>query len=352
MPDGAYGGGLGQPGTRITRQLGPDDEVWLYVWQAATGAAALDLVLTMLLLSYTVIGWWSLVVFLSGIGLLIGLIMLVFGRPQSDAVRFVLGNLWLLGGVIGLLVGRQWYAVLASGAQLIGRQFDVLAELPLWAWGVFGLGLLVVAAKVHWKAALALGVIAPLGAVIAFSDGAKWILAWNALKWLLVPYSWPVIGFALLLALVMAKEMLFPSLEWTFQPVSLEELREVGLIGLWMPRLFGQAEENEPEPEEPVVRAEHRDDSNGKAKERYARLPIGERARAFYQAIHAGQPFTLETARKVRLGRRTYEHRIRDVFLARGWLKWKDDQHHDQGLELTPSGEDMVGELVLNDPHP
>lgn len=350
MPNGTMGSGLGQPGTRITRQLGPDSEIWLYVWQAITGAVALDIVLTLALFSYAIVGWWSLVLFLSMAGLLVGLIVLIFGRPEWGLVRFLFGNLWAIGGVIGLFVGRRWYATLSSGMRLIGQQVAVLAELPWWAWSVFGLAVLVVTIRINWKVGLTLSLSVPLTIVIIFSDGEKWAIVWHAIKWLLVPYFWPFIGFGLLLALVMAKEMLFPSLEWTFEPVSLEELREVGLIGLWMPRLFGQSEENEPEPPEPIVRAEHRDDSNGRAKERYARLPASSRARDFYQAIHAGQSFTLETARKCKVGRRTYENRIRDVFLARGWLKWRDELHHDQGLELTPAGEDMIGELVLNDP--
>lgn len=344
------GAGLGAPGTRITRRLGPDDEVWLYVWQAITGACALDLVLTMLLFSYAIIGWWSLVVFLSGVGFLVGLLIMVFGRPQWMPARFVIGNLWALGGVIGLLVGREWYAILANGIRLVGQQIAILAELPLWAWTLFVLVLLVVGSKLQWKAALVLAIAGPISAIVIFSDAADWLAVWHSIKWLLVPYSWPVIGFALLLAIVMAKEMLFPSLEWTFQPVSLEELREVGLIGLWMPGLFGETEEPEPEPPEPVIRAEHRDDTNGKAKERYAQVLISNRARDFYLAIHGGAPFTLATARKCKIGRKTYEKRIRGVFLARDWLKWRDEQHHDQGLELTEAGEDMIGELVLNDP--
>jgi len=344
------GSSLGAPGTRITRRLGPDDEVWLYVWQATVGAAALDLVLTMLLMSYAIIGWWALPLFLSGAGFLIGVLIMVFGRPRWVPARFVIGNLWAAGFLIGVIVGRDWYATLASGIALIGRQIAILAELPLWSWAVFGLALLVIGAKLKWKAAAVLAIAGPVSAIVIFSDAADWLAVWHALKWLLVPYSWPVIGFSLLLAIVMAKEMLFPSLEWTFQPVSLEELREVGLIGLWCPRLFGQAEESEPTPPEPVIRAEHRDDTNGKAKERYAKVLISNRARDFYRAVHAGQPFTLATARKCQVGRRTFETKIRDVFLARGWLEWKDAEHHDQGLQLTEAGEDMIGELVLNDP--
>ncbi len=149
----------------------------------------------------------------------------------------------------------------------------------------------------------------------------------------------------------MAKEMLFPSLEWTFDPVSLEELKEVGLIGLWMPGLFSKSQESEPEPEpEPVVRAEHRDDTGNGVKERYARLPISNRARDFYRAVAKGAPFTLSTARQCKVGRRTFENKIRKVFLERGWLRWKDEQHHDQGLVLTTAGAEMIGELVANDP--
>jgi len=206
--------------------------------------------------------------------------------------------------------------------------------------------------KFKWQAAVAVAVLLPIVTVLATSDLDEWIEAWHALKWLIIPYSWPVIGFALLLALVMGKEMLFPSLEWTFQPVSLEELREVGLIGLWVPGLFSKSQENEPEPEpqEPVVRAEHREDTENGVRERYGVLPFSERCRDFYKAIAAGKPFTLSTARLCKVGRRTFEGKIRKIFLDRGWLRWRDAQHHDQGVQLTRSGWEMIEELVKSDP--
>lgn len=355
------GAQLGAAGTRVTKRLGPDDEVWAYVWQSIVGAVALDLVLTLSLMSYLIIGWGALSVFLSLVGFLVGMVVLVFGRVQGKWLRRLFGNLWAVGALIPVIplfengaylypLGQRWYAMIQNGLSLIGAQLAVVGLLPWWAYALAGAILLAIWIKAKWKAAVAVAALAVVAGVVALSDGEEWLAAWHALKWLLVPYSWPVIGFALLLALVMAKEMLFPSLEWTFQPVSLEELKEVGLIGLWMPGLFSKSQETDDPTPEQTVRAAHRDDTGNGSKEKYGFLPSSNRARDFYKAIYRGRGFTLSTAREVGVGRRTFENKIRKVFLDRHWLKWRDDEHHDQGVVLTQAGNEMIEALVLNDP--
>jgi len=345
-------GGLGAAGTKVIKSLGPTEEIWTYVWQSVVGSVAIDVALTLVLVGCLIAGWWAFSIFLGLVGFLISVIVLTFWWPEKLLWQIVFGNAWALAFFIGLGVGYKWRAMLLTGLRLVWKQIAVIGSFE-WPVYVAAAAVLVLAwAKVGWKVMVAIGAIAAVACVVLFSDGREWAAAWDNLKYLLIPYSWPVIGFALLLGLVMAKEMLFPSLEWTFDPVKLEELREVGLIGLWLPRLFGGSKENEPEqePELPVVRAEHRDDTGNGVKERYARLPSDGRSRDFYKAIHAGKPFTISTARQCKVGRRTFENRIRKVFLERGWLHWKDEQHHDQGLELTKAGSEMIGELALNDP--
>jgi len=344
------GEGLGAAGTRLTKRLGPDDEIWAYVWQAVVGAVALDLVLTLTLLSYLIIGWGALIVFLSAVGFLIGLVVLLFGRPQWEPIRFVLGNLWGIGAIIGAIVGQQWYALIASGLRAVGAQLSVIAILPWWAYVLAGALLLVVAVKLKWKAAVALLAISVVAGIVLLSDGDEWLAAWHALKWLLVPYSWPVIGFALLLALVMAKEMLFPSLEWTFQPVSLEELREVGLIGLWMPGVVGKRDEAQPDPEpseEIAINLVEQPEGRTRPQTKRARLPGSASAKEFYRAVHRGESFSLRTARKYGVGRAAFNGKIRDGFIERGLARWKNPDHPEQGVDLLEAGERLIEHLAL-----
>ena len=345
------GSGLGAAGTRVTKRLGPGDEIWTYVWQSIVGACAVDLTLTLILVGCMIAGWWSLSLFLAVVGFLVGVIVLVFGRPAHWIVRALFGNLWGVGAIIGLVVGRAWYAMIANGAALIWKQLSAVGLLPWWVYATAGLALVVTWIKLKWRAMVVLSVLLVLGGIVVLSDGVEWLEAWHSLKHLLIPYSWPVIGFALLLALVMGKEMLFPSLEWTFDPVSLEELKEVGLIGLWAPGLFSKSVENtEPDPER-TVRAEHRETTDaGGAQEDYAFLPDSREARNFYKAISKGAPFALTTARRCHVSRRVFENKIRKAFLERKWAKWKNEKHHDQGVELRRAGQEMIEELVLNDP--
>jgi hypothetical protein len=344
--------GLGAAGTRITRRLGPESEIWQPIWQSIVGIVVLDIILTCILISCMIAGWWSFSIFLSAVGFLVGMIVLVFGRPSGRLLRIILGNLWGIGAVVGLLVGHTWHDALSTGLHLIWSQLATVAQLPLWVYPLAALVLIVVWIKANWQVALFLAVSLVVFGVVLLSDDRAWLQAWHYLKWLWVPYSWPVIGFGLLLALSMAINVLFPSLEWTMQPVSLEELREVGLRGLIAPGLFGKSEEHEPgEAMERRVRVESRvENENGYTGEAYVYLPDSNSARDFYRALSKGRPFTLSEAQRWGVGRRTFEKKLWPAFEDRGWAVWVNEQHHDQGRELTPEGKRHVEALVLGDP--
>lgn len=357
------GNGLGAAGTRVTKRLGPDDEIWAYVWQSLVGAAAADVVLTCALLCCIVAGWWSLSLFLGLVGFLVGLVVLIFGRPSSDFWGLLFGNLWVVGILVPLiprlwvsgpllLLGQVWYSMISNGTRLIWEQVSVVGLLPVWVYAVAGAVLVVVWVKFNWRAMLAVALIAAVVGIVLLSDAGEWLEAWRSLKHLLIPYSWPVMGFGILLALVMAKELLFPSLEWTFQPVSLEELKEIGLRGLWMPSLFSKSQASDPGTiAERRVRVESRENAPGElAEETYTYLPDSNAARDFYRALSKGGPFTFSEARRWGVGRKTFQKKIRDVFLDRHWAKWKNEDHHDQGVEMLPAGNEKIEALVLGDP--
>lgn len=352
------GDNFGAAGTRVTKRLGLDDEVLAYVIQAVIGAGALDLVLALTLLSYVIIGWWSVVVFLSLVGFLVGVIVLVFGRPQQTWARILFGNLWAIGAAVPFLPvfrggafvalrGQLWYATIGKGAQAIIAQVGAVFDLPWWAYAALGAALFVIVIWGHWRAAVAVAVALFVVGLVLLTDGDGWLLAWDSLKGLLIPFSWPVMGFALLLALVMGKEMLFPSLEWTFKPVSLEELREVGLIGLWIPGVIGKNEPEEPLPDRTVRVEMHGNGASGRGhQERYAFLNDSDEARQFYAAVKRGESFALRTARKYGLSRSSFES-LREAFRDRGWADWKDDGHHEQGLELFDEGNRVIEQIAM-----
>jgi hypothetical protein len=343
--------GLGAAGTRITRRLGPESEIWQPIWQSVVGIVVLDIILTCILISCMIAGWWSFGIFLSAVGFCVGMFVIVFGRPSGRLAQIIIGNLWGIGAVAGLLVGHTWHDGLSTGLRLIWSQLATVAQLPLWVYPLAALVLIVVWIKANWQVSLFLAVSLVVFGVVLLSDDRAWLQAWHYLKWLWIPYSWPVIGFGLLLALSMAINVLFPSLEWTMQPVTLEELREVGLRGLIAPGLFGKSVDNTPGTfAERRVRVESTGTGENEAGETYTYLPDSNSARDFYRALSKGRPFTISEAQRWHVGRKTFEKKIRDVFLARDWAVWKNEEHHDQGLELTDDGKEHVEALVLGDP--
>ena len=152
----SYGGNLGAAGTRVTRRIDANSDLWLYIGQSVAGALAMDSVLTLVLMSYVIIGWWSMVLVLGACGFLIGMIVLIFGRPSGRYVRMALGNLWGIGALIGGLVGRKWYAMISDSVRLIVEQIELVFGLPWWAYAALGAALLVIVLYGRWKTAVAL----------------------------------------------------------------------------------------------------------------------------------------------------------------------------------------------------
>jgi len=336
-------GGLGQPGTRITRQLSPVSELLLYVWQAIIGAIALDVALALVMCSWLIVGWFAIPLVFAVAMFFVTIVLFTFFHVEGDKARFIVGNLWAIGLGIGIFLGMRWHDSVVGGMSAIAKQVGVIFALPWWVYALVGFVLVLIASK-SWKASIVALLGAAIGYIAMVSSPRIWLTAWDALKWLLLPYLWPFIGFAVLLAIVMTKELLFPSLEWTFKPVSLEELREVGLFGLWMPNLLGGPKEAPPVAER-IVKVETTTEKGKK----FTTLPDTDEAREFYRALKRGEPFTERTAAKYGVVRSMFRKAIRDVFLDRGWACWKDDRYPQQGLDLLPEGWQQVEHIVMGD---
>jgi len=287
--------------------------------------------------SWFIVGWAAIGLVFGASGFLITIVIFSFSKTRSDVMRFILGNLWLVGFVAGGIIGYRWHSAIILGVHSVRVELSILA-------GVSMVALVLVWALPKGGKAIVIVLWLGIAAGVVMWNPKPWTVAWASLKWLVLPYLWPFAGFAVLLALVLAKEMMFPNLEWTLNPVSLEELREIGLFGLWMPNLLGGPKEP-PLPVERVVKIEM---TNGNSQKR-ATLPDTDQARAFYRAVKRGESFSERTASKYGVPRSIFNNYIRDVFRAREWADWKDEKNPKQGLELFPEGWTQIEHLVLGD---
>lgn len=349
-------GGYGQPGTRLTGILDLKTDLLAHILKPLVLVIALDVALFCIML----VGWlanhWLFVpLTLASFGLLVAWFLLVFGRPQDEWVRRIIGNLWILGLLAGVLLAApfmpwsMWHWLNSGAMARIADKVRAAWALPPWVWfvaiGIWAIGAIRKVGKVIFGVLIA-SAVAWIG--IRFDDWHLFATAWTRLRYLLIPYLWPVIGAMILLAWVMVQQELYPNLEWTLKPLSLEELREIGLMGLLAPRWFSQPSEA-PVPER-HVEIEFQTDKGRK----FATLPDTPEAREFYRAIKRGETFALRTARKYGVSRLVFNSQIRDVFVERGWAEWKDDRHPQQGIDLLESGWQVIEHLVLADttPHP
>lgn len=331
-----------QPGTRITGSLDESSSIWTYVKQACVGALAIDLVLACVMIWALLMGWLSVPFVFVIVGFLVGwtIVKLVrLDRNDPDrrlAIACIMGTCLFLPFVVGLGWGQQiWrWLLLGSVREVIGQAVQA-ATLPWWTWLIELVLWFLSAWKRRGKLVGSVLVLGTLG-YIGYSFEGWGLLPhiWSRARWALIPFLWPVIGFALFLAIVMVKEMCFPNLEWTLRPVSLEEVREIGLAGLWFPYVLG-GPAPEPLPDR-YVKVEVAE--NGGKSSRIGLLPDSAEARAFYAAVYHGEPFALRTARKYSVSRKTFEDRIRDVFFDREWAEWIDPEHHEQGIDVFPVG--------------
>lgn len=354
MPNGVLGGNLGAPGTRVTARLDLSTDFWAYILKTLVIIIAADLVIFCIMMTGWLADSWLFVpATTTAIALLISWMILALGRPPNGFVRFIIGNMWMAGIIGGILLAAPfvpwslWRWLNTGTMRQIGDAIKDAWGLPWWSWFILVFVWAIGAIRKVGKVILVVLVSAALTWMGAnFDDWPLFAQAWSRIRYLLIPYLWPVIGACMLLVMVMIQQQLFPNLEWLAKPVSLEELREIGLFGLLAPRLFSLPPE-EPPPErrlEIELKTE-----NGR---KYATLPDSPEAREFYSAVKRGESFALRTARKYGVSRGAFDNQIRDVFLDRSWAFWKDEQNPQQGLELTEEGWQVIEHLVLADTTP
>lgn len=95
-------------------------------------------------------------------------------------------------------------------------------------------------------------------------------------------------------------------------------------------------------PVRPVVRVEVR--SNEGKRAQFADIPTTHpKMIAFAKGVINGTPISESNWTGKGKTFSIDEFRaVRDVFLSRGWMRWKNNEFHDQGLELAPFGREVM----------
>lgn len=352
MAYGGYGGGLGQAGTRITRQLGEGSELWLHVKQAIVGAIAADVFLFVLILNVLWIGWWTVPLLACVFGAMVGISGLVFAYWMRLILprwlEFILGGLWAIMAALGIGAGFFGRLRIDSALKALGRQVWSLFDLEPWWYVIGGILLVAFAAVVRkWKPMVAFGLIEVVAGLVLAVDLSACARIWSTLKWLLIPFTWPFGGMALVLVPVMIREMLWPNAEFTLQPVNLEDLGPGGLWSFYLPRMLKEAPEPAPQLPERIVKMEFTEGNTIKRPD----FPDSIEARAFYRAVSRGEPFAWSsTAASCDVIRSEFEDLIRDQFIDLRWADWKDDQRHNLGVDLNAKGRAAIRGLASPSP--
>lgn len=376
-------GGLGAPGTRITKNESEGSERKASIGWSMLFAIAGDVVYLSLLLIVALWGWLSVVPAL--ILAVLGTLMFCFWflnvpkyfvwsvRPRTiHLFRFkfrgnrivlfrfpgftlglsheiLLKLAFIASVVVGFVAGRWvWNWITASGALTrlfldVGRGFF----FPWYVWACAALMLVVFIAKGKTKAGLSILLVAGIAWIVLYVGSSdeitqSWHIFVSRARYIAVPFVIPwALGSAMLM-FVATKNQFFPYLDYTFKPLSIQEARELGMIGLLFPKLFGGMPK-EPTPDR-LIKVEV-SERNGLTR-KYADLPASQEFTEFCKGVTRGDSFALRTARGYGLSRSDFEH-IRDIFLDRGWASWINPRAKAQGLDLLVSGKKVLREISI-----
>ena len=341
------GGGIGT-GTRITKRQDEKSELWIYVKQAVMGAVAVDVMVFFILLLLLAVGWPSLALLAVGLVWLIKII--TRAAIQDVAARKRMFRALVISIVVSFLIfAPYWWDWLIGRSEILNVIGMAIAPLflPYWAY----VGLLVFwfvgALKKHGK--LVAGFIIAmllLYAVYAAGFGdVDWAPIAKRIRFVLPLFLLSPILFSGVLGVVMLKEMLLPNLDYTLAPIKYNEYVEAGgALGLIVPKI------KSPWPAK-VERIRLEMVSNGGHTEQYSDWPGDEKARAFYAAVDGGASFTYRTAK---MGAKRFDKLLRDPFLNYDppLAVWKDEDAHEQGVDLTDWGMQTIHSLATGTPLP
>ena len=213
-------------------------------------------------------------------------------------------------------------AGLETGYSLVVRQVKMSV---VWGWGI--IFLLMAGVLAFWIRADATGCWRWLG--------AQW-------PWLFVSFiAWGVLPPALGIWRFFA-EVADPTYPTPRAPIP--DLQRDGPRWPWTrePLMYEEAEKIA----QRIVHIEL--DSNGGRTRQYADLPDVVGLAGFARATANGRPFTVRTAQAFGISRTDFEA-IRDVFLDRGWARWKGGDKR-QGIEVLVAGRSVLRHLAAPSP--
>jgi len=353
----ARGGWGSQPGTRLQGKT--EQKSGRYIVQSVVLALALDAVVFVILAAWVLAGPnVTLAVFAVG-GVVASYRYLrkhtVNGQVYVPALAKVIGA-WIVGGGILTALSVSAFRWLFQRELYAAPTRALLASFayPWWAWALALCVSLYLAVRLGLKRTWFVAPAALIGyGLWAFDDWAMFRPMLHRLRYLAIPFAPPWVVAASVLAYVMMREQLFPNLEWTMQPLSLEEIREVGHRGLLWLRRFGvaaQAPEIREVPSRTLSYRQVRPNTSGTGTTtingeipylntlrwwRYIKRVIRDKDKPA-----DADPVTLSEPSADGWGIKPAEYRKVMVELEdeeypeRAKVRWKDDDNHNAGREL------------------
>jgi hypothetical protein len=343
-------GFMGQAGTRVQGKA--DKKITEYITQAFVGACSANVFVGCAIALWAVSGWMSTPLVFGFLGMIYVVLYWMIAKPRRYWVKPVLSLAWIVIVAVGGIASHALWDWLFNPAAWEG--IDLLLSVfvfPRWAWAVALVLYGAIAIKWGIKRTWWIPLFALVGgAAIGFSKWDAFLPILQRGRYLAIPFVPAFAFFAVVLSMALMRELLWPNLEWTLKPIQLSELREIGLIGLWFPRLVTKwiASGWKPTVRKVVELRDH----DGDHTIRYAEYEETDEVLDFYGLLATGADFTNRTGEDAAgLTRKQYEQQ-RTIFERHGWVQWKDPENRNLGLVLTGRGERKVRELAGLSPSP
>lgn len=167
---------------------------------------------------------------------------------------------------------------------------------------------------------LLLGLAGCAPPVVAVTLGVKLFLLWSPSLWITIP-----LGIILAGADVVFWLMVWPHIRHEEKHLRVREC-------------IAENADDPPEPKqgdrkvEVVVKADSQE-----YHDKRATLPDTAKMHNFAQAVLNGDPFAEKTAKRFGFSRNAWES-LRDLFLDRAWVVWRNPHNHKEGLILLAAG--------------
>jgi len=358
--DDGYGGrhgDFGPTGTKVRNVQTDKSQYRTYVIQAIVGSIGGDVVILLVALFMLAVGWPVLLAVLAGAVFLLSKkgarvaiwFMNLFMREKltaADTVRLrkplayavIIAVAFYTTGWWKWLVIRDQFLLLIL--ETITPLFGPFTLPPLIAY-ISLIGLWFVGVLKKWGTATFVAIIGCLTAwtISQVNYTVDFELIWSRARYLGALLLVPPSCFGLVLVFAMIKEMIAPNLNFILDPMTWAEYSQAGLLGLifpkyiqWKDRMLDRR-----------VRVAVEDGNGNDTRMDFLDTP---KMHEFATAILNGAEFKEETAKQyLGYGRKRWE-KFRDKFFDRGWATWRNEHHHQDGIDLLAAGRAALNGLL------